>query len=84
MQEMKKVLENTVFEIESSDGLVKVKMSASQEIKEVILQGESGKTEKTALENAIKDAYNKAIKRSQGIAAEKMRGITGFNIPGLE
>jgi len=35
------------------------------------------------LEKAIKDAYNKAIKSSHDIAAEKMKDVTGFNIPGL-
>ena len=34
-------------------------------------------------EKAIKDAYNRAIKRSQMIAAEKMKSITGLNLPGM-
>lgn len=83
MQEMKRELENITFETLSSEGLVKITMSAAQDVKEVIIQADLGKTEKVTLEKAIKDAYNKAIKRSHDIAAKKMKDVTGFNIPGL-
>jgi DNA-binding YbaB/EbfC family protein len=79
MQEMKRVLENTNFEIASSDGLIKITMNGAQEVKTVSIQGEQ--LEKAALERAMKDAYNRAIKRSQDLAAEKMKDITGFNLP---
>ncbi len=81
MQEMKRELESTAFEISSSCGLVKITMSGAQEVKTVSIQGEQ--LEKAALERAMKDAYNRAIKRSQEIAAEKMKNIAGFNLPGL-
>ena len=83
MQEMKRQLENTVFDISSSDGLVKITMNGAQEVKEVNIQGNIQETEKPNLEKAIKDAYNKAIKHSHEIAAEKMKNITGLNLPGL-
>ena len=83
MQEMKRELDNTNFEITSSDGLIKITMNGSQEVKEVALMKESQGLEKTQLEKAIKDAYNRAIKRSHEIAADKMKQITGFNLPGL-
>jgi len=38
VQEIKRVLESTTFEVTSSDGLVKVTMSGSQEVKEVSIQ----------------------------------------------
>lgn len=83
MQEMKRELENTAFEIISSDGIVKITMSGTQEVKEVSITQDLGRIEKPILEKAIKDVYNKGIKRSQEVAAEKMKNITGFNIPGL-
>ena len=83
MQEMKRQLDNTVFEIVSSDGLIKLTMSGTQELKDIRIQGEIKEAEKSALEKAFKDAYNRAIKRCQDIAAQKMKDITGLNIPGL-
>jgi DNA-binding YbaB/EbfC family protein len=83
MQEMKRELDSTYFDILSSDGLVKVTMNGAQEVREIILQKDAQALEKTVLEKSLKDAYNRAIKRSHDIAAEKMKHITGMNIPGL-
>jgi len=83
MQELKRELDNTDFEISSFDNLVKIKMSGSQEVKEFNILGNLREIEKTNLEKAIKDTYNRAIKRSQDLAAEKMKGATGLNLPGL-
>jgi len=83
MQEMKRELDNTTFEVLSSDGLVKVTMNGSQEVKEFSIQGDIQRIEKATLEKAIKDAYNRAIKRSHDIAAQKMKDVTGLNLPGL-
>jgi DNA-binding YbaB/EbfC family protein len=83
MQEIKRELENTYFDVLSSDGLVKVTMNGAQEVREIILQKDAQALEKTVLERSLKDAYNRAIKRSHDIAAEKMKHITGMNIPGL-
>ncbi len=81
MEEMKKELENTVFEIKSSDGLVSVTMNGSQEVKEVKIQASTA--DSSALEAAVKDAFNRAVKHSHDITAQKMKDITGLNIPGL-
>jgi len=83
MGEVKRELENTNFEISSSDGLVKITMNGSQEVKDVVVQQDLKQTDKSGLEKAIKDAYNRAIKRSHDIAAEKMKDITGLNLPGM-
>lgn len=83
MQEVKRELENTCFDIASSDGLVKVTMNGAQEVRTVVLQGDIQATDKMSLEKAIKDAYNRAIKHSHDIAAQKMKHIAGMNIPGL-
>lgn len=83
VQEIKRQLDSASFEIVSSDGQVKISMNGSQEVKAVLIRDELGKIEKTQLEKALLDAYNRAIKRAQEIAAQKMKEITGFNIPGL-
>jgi DNA-binding protein YbaB len=83
MQEAKRQLDNTTFEVTSSDGLLKIIMTGSQEVKEVSVQASQQDLEKLSLEKAIKDVYNRAIKRSHDIAAEKMKDITGLNLPGL-
>lgn len=83
MEEVKRELEHTTFEIASSDGLVKITMNGSQEVKEVFLQKDINDISKEALEKAIKDVYNRGIKRSHDIAAQKMKDVTGFNLPGL-
>ena len=83
MQEVKRELDNTNFEIESSDGSVKITMNGAQEVKEVILRDNLSEEEKARLGNSLKDAFNRGIKRSQEIAAQKMKDVTGLNLPGL-
>ena len=83
MQEVKKELENTDFDIQSSDGLVKITMNGAQEVKEITIKNNLGEPEKARLNNALKDTFNRAIKRSQEVAAAKMKDVVGFNIPGL-
>ncbi|MDP2831435.1 MAG: YbaB/EbfC family nucleoid-associated protein [Candidatus Omnitrophota bacterium] len=83
MQEVKLLLENTSFDIQSSDGLVKITMNGAQEVKEVVIKDNLGESEKACLSSSLKDSFNRAIKRSQEVAAQKMKDVTGFNIPGL-
>jgi len=81
MQEVKRELDNTNFDIQSSDGVVKITMNGAQEIKEVVLKDDLGESARLAV--SLKDTFNRAIKRSQEVAAQKMKEVTGFNIPGL-
>jgi nucleoid-associated protein EbfC len=83
MQEIKRELENTDFEAASPDGLIKIIMNGSQEVKTVNIQGDLSSIEKENLEKTIKDTYNRAIKRSHEIATQKMKDISGLNLPGL-
>ena len=83
MQAVKRELDNTSFDIQSPDGLVKITMNGSQEVKEVVIKDGLGESEKARLAGALKDTFNRAIKRSQEVAAQKMKDVTGFNIPGL-
>ncbi|MDP2938437.1 MAG: YbaB/EbfC family nucleoid-associated protein [Candidatus Omnitrophota bacterium] len=58
-------------------------MNGSQEVKEISIKADLKEREIANLEKAIKDAFSMAIKRSQDIAAGKMKDITGLNLPGL-
>ncbi|MDI6758270.1 MAG: YbaB/EbfC family nucleoid-associated protein [Candidatus Omnitrophota bacterium] len=83
MQELKRELDSTTFETASFDNLIKITMSASQEIRSVIVREDIKNVDKVNLEKAIKDVYNKALKHAQDIAALKMKAVTGLNLPGL-
>ncbi len=83
MQEVKRELENTNFDIQSSDGSVKITMNGAQEVKEVMIKDSLNETEKARLSSSLKDTFNRGIKRSQEIAAQKMQNVTGLNLPGL-
>jgi nucleoid-associated protein EbfC len=83
MKDVKKELDNTNFDILSSDGLVKLTMNGSQELKQVKITADLGGLEANKLELSLKDAWNRAIKRSHELAAQKMKDVTGFNLPGL-
>ena len=83
MQEVKRELDNTNFDIQSPDGLVKITMNGAQEVKEIVIKDCLGEPEKGKLADSLKDAFNRGIKRSQEIAAQKMKDVTGFNLPGL-
>ncbi len=84
MEAVKRELDGASFDIASSDGMVKISMSGSQEVKTLSLNADFSKVEKTALENSLRDTYNRAIKRSHEIAAQKMKLAAGFDIPGLK
>lgn len=83
MDDIKRELDASVFDIVSSDGAVKITMNGSQELKDIAINGDLAVMNKTQLEKAIKDAYNKAIKRSHETAAQKMKSVTGLNLPGI-
>ena len=83
MQEVKRELDNTNFDIQSSDGLVKITMNGAQEVKEVVIKENLEESERNKLESSLKDTFNRGIKRSQELAAQKMKDVTGLNLPGL-
>ncbi len=83
-KQIKADLKNLHIEAEI-DG-VKVIMNAEQEIQEVkIPENMLSKENLKKLENTLKTVINKATKKSQEIAAERMRdmmGDLGMNLPG--
>jgi DNA-binding protein YbaB len=58
-------------------------MSGSQEVQGATIVGDLQQIEKVRLERTIMEVYSKALKRAQDLAAEKMKEVTGFNLPGL-
>lgn len=85
LRKLQSQLSKEVVEVVAGDGAVKIQINGEQKIKKVeldqdiISQVDTGKLEKW-LESAI----SQAITKSQQIAAEKMKSLTGgLNLPGL-
>lgn len=80
-RQIKKELKNTHIEAEE-DGVI-VTVNGEQEVLSVKISDEE-LTNKGALEKKLEKAFNKAVKKSQQIGAEMMRGIMGdMNLPGM-
>ncbi len=73
-KQIKKELSNIHIEAEN-DG-VKVIINGEQEVILVEISAEAPQ-DKTELGKAIAKCFNKALKKSQQIAAERMRGVMG-------
>ena len=84
---VKKELENTIIEAEV-DGLVisvngEMKVEKTEFETDALIPGLSA-AQKEALENAISEAINKWVKKSQEVAASKMQWVMsamGMNMP---
>lgn len=84
-REIKKKLKNTHIEAESEG--VFVTIDGEQEVMKIVINDEAmqkGVEKRRFLEENLEKAFNKAIKKSQQIGAEMMKGIMGdMNFPGL-
>ena len=83
MQEIKRQLDSMSFEVKSADGLVTIGMNGSEQVQHVSIGADIAGVKTDVLERAIKDAFNRAIKQSHELAAQKMKDITGVNLPGM-
>lgn len=83
IQAVKAELDRTDFQVRSSDGLVAVTMNGSQNVRRIELADGFRDAAPQRLQEALADAVNRAIKRSQELAAQKMKETTGLNLPGL-
>ena len=86
--ELKKIqsaLAKEVIEVETGDGAVKIQINGEQKIKKVTLDPEKiDLSEPERLEKWIESAVTQAITRSQQVAAEKMKSISGgLGLPGF-
>ncbi|MFO0781074.1 MAG: YbaB/EbfC family nucleoid-associated protein [Candidatus Gracilibacteria bacterium] len=79
-KEIKKELQNIHIEAEV-EGVIVV-INGEQEVVSVSFSEEASQNAAKLQENLVK-AFNKAIKKSQQIAAEKMKGVMGdLGLPG--
>jgi DNA-binding protein YbaB len=56
-------------------------MNAAQKINSVSINGNLVELDKAVLEKSICDAYERALKHAQEIAASKLKDISGLNLP---
>lgn len=80
MEELKRELDS--LELVTEDSMVKVTITASQEVKRVELKGETASMDKAKLEAAFADTVNRAIRQSQKTAAERMHKLGGLGALG--
>jgi len=83
MQQVKEELAAARFDIRSSGGLVTVTMSGAQEIMDVRFEKDIAGVDAQALARELIDVFNRAVKRSQEVAAQKMKDVTGIKLPGM-
>ena len=83
IQEIKRQLDDMTFDVSSSDGSVTITMNGSQEVQRVAIKAPADGLKAEVLEQAFKDTFNRAITRSHEIAAQKMKDVTGLNLPGM-
>ena len=81
-----KTLQSALGEISvegsASFGKVKVKMDGNQTTQAVEIDP-SMLENKSKLEDSLKDAFNDAVKKGHRKMAEKMKGMEGFDLPGM-
>jgi len=78
MAEIKKRLDNMVIKVESPHHWVELTMSGSMEVKEVHLHTPEKEYAPAELEKELKEAFNKAVRETQAMAAQAMGN---FNLP---
>lgn len=80
MEELKKELDS--LELVTEDPMVRITITASQEVKKVEFKGELASADKAGLESSVADTVNRAIKQSQKTAAERMHKLGGLGALG--
>ena len=85
LDQAQKELSNTIIEVSSGKGAIKITINGQQEIKSVKISPEVINPDKTEkLEELVFEAVNEAITKSQKLAAKQLKGLTGsLKIPGL-
>lgn len=85
LRKLQSQLAKEVVEVVAGDGAVSIQITGEQRIKKVTLDPERvAGVDSAKLEKWLESAISQAITKSQQIAAEKMRSLTGsLNIPGL-
>ncbi len=80
---MKRELESATIEVGDSSH-IKILMNGAQQLKSVeIHQSLLEVQNKQKLESELVRSFNAAIAKSQMLAAQKMKDLTGLNLPGF-
>lgn len=82
MEALKRELDATEVEAQSADKTVKVKLSASLELRGIAISADIPEQTRQALEKAVADALSKAVADARKAAASKMGALTGLGLPG--
>ncbi len=81
--QLKRELDAASVEVNEVRG-IKIVVTGSQNFQSIEIEPSLLTSEnKNRLEEDLKRSINAAIKKSQTVAAERMKNIPGFNIPGL-
>ncbi len=72
MEEIKKRLDNMVIKVDSPNHLFEVTISGSQEVKEVRVDPLIKNFSEDKIAEEVKSVFNKAVRDSQGMAAQAM------------
>jgi len=80
---LKKELESTIIEVQETRG-IKVVVNGAQIFQSIdIEEGLLTPANKNRVQMDLLRSINTAVKRSQQAAANKMKNMPGFNLPGL-
>ncbi len=82
-ENLKRELDAAAIEVHEVPG-IKIVINGSQNFKTVEIDAQLLNSEnKKRLESDLLRALNSAINKAQNLAAQKMKAMTGLNIPGL-
>ena len=80
---LKKELESTIIEVQETRG-IKVVVNGAQIFQSIAIEDSLlTPANKNRIQMELLKAMNTAVKRSQQAAANKMKNMPGFNLPGL-
>ena len=85
LDKAQKELNNTMIEVSSGKGAVKIVINGQQKIQSIKISPQVIDPDKAEfLEKLVLKAVSEALAKSQKVAAKELKGITGgFKLPGL-
>ncbi|MGB2579890.1 hypothetical protein AAIR98_001809 [Elusimicrobium simillimum] len=81
MAEIKKRLDAMVIKVESPAKIFEITISGSQEVQDVKIMGNLSAYTNAQIEQDMKEAFNKAARDSQAMAAQVMGSLAGITPP---
>lgn len=79
---IKKELDAAIVEVEEVKG-IRIKINGSQIIKDIHIEEDVLTKGRERIQSDVMRSVNAAIKKSQGLAAEKMRSMMPAGFPGM-